>query len=297
MRRCGSIEGLWGAALAFLLLALSGCSGVQTYPAMARAGDTVAVAAGRRLDFGRDKITVTITASTGATIVYPPGDPAVRAVVNLYPDPLSSILVSPEVGEDLTPYARTYADLVDFNFTQGDRDWWQTAVFVDLPDTLPVGVATIDISSTSGETASAQFTVVSGIGQPEDFEAELNGPLNPAQLASLERVASYEVSFTGSTVPHAIQVDMIHDPDAANGGTGKAWVVNPRGDLKNLLWNDDGTSLRVLATPAGNRAPASLKEFRFYVTGISGLLVQGVKAVDAAGNPVAGISAQLQYRP
>lgn len=111
-------------------LVLGGCVGSQAFHEVARAGDTVAIAAGWKQNFTRQNITVTITPSVGNPIVYAPNDPAVRAVVNLYPDPVSSLVVSPEIGLDLTPYAQTYSGLIMDNVTSGDKDWWQTTVLL-----------------------------------------------------------------------------------------------------------------------------------------------------------------------
>ena len=277
------------------LAGLGGCSGVQTYPAVSRAGDTVTLAAGRRLGFSRDTVTVTITPSAGTPVVIPPGDPAIRAVFNLYPDPLSSLRVSAGIDQDLTPAARSYGTAIEEGFSGGDGDWWQTVVFVDLPAWLPAGNTRVEVSNPAGESVTAELLVIAGTGQPEDFEAELNGPLTPEQLAGLARVPHYTVRFSGSVVPHAIQVECLHDPDADNGGQGRAWVVNPRGDIKSLLWRDDGTRLRVLLTPAGTQPLQDLNDFKFYVAGgLSGLQVVEVRAVDGAGNPVPGITAVIE---
>lgn len=273
---------------------LGGCAGARTFHEVARAGDTVAVAAGWKHYFRRDNITITITPSSGPSIVYSPNDPAVRAVVNLYPDPVSSIVVSPQIGQDLTPYARTYASLVDSSITQDDQDWWQTTVFIDLPTTLPTGMATIAITNPQSEGVSSQVDIVAGTGRPNEFQAVSNGPLSSNQLASLERVGHYVVNFSGGTVPFAIQLDLRHDPDVDRGGVGRAHVVNSRGDLKNAAWKDDGANLRVILTPAKGTVLGDMKDFKCYVAGgIAGLQVVEVKAFDINGNPVMGVTASI----
>ncbi|MHB8534624.1 MAG: hypothetical protein ACYDBW_04175 [Sulfuricaulis sp.] len=74
--------------------------------------------------------------------------------------------------------------------------------------------------------------------------------------------------------------------------------------MKNLSWTDDGTHLRVLLFTSGD---GSTKDpyfpdtymwnyFKFYVTGgITGLQVapSWVKAYDANGNPISGITASV----
>ena len=285
----------WGNAwLLALLMLLGGCAGVQSFPHMARSGDTVALAAGWKTDFAREDLTVTVAAADGMVIVYPPGDPALRAVVNLYPDPLSSLLVSERTGQDMTPFASTYAELVNSNFTANDPDWWQTTVFVDLPPGLAAGPATLTIDNGRGASASATLEIVAGTGVPAEFTAELAGPLQSSQLAALGRVAHYSVRFSGAVLPHAIQVDLSHDPDLDGGGTGRAHVVNPRGDIKSIAWRDDGQNMRVLLTPTRDGAIGSLTDFKFYVTGgLENLTLQAVQAFDATGNPLPGIVAEL----
>ncbi len=276
------------------LVVLAGCTGSRPFHDVARAGDTVAIAAGWKHYYSRDNITVTITPSSGSPIVLAPNDPAVRAVVNLYPDPISSLLVSQRTGQDLTPAAQTYAWMVGQSATGGDADWWQTTVFVDLPVSLPAGTTTVEITNPQNETVSSEFDIVPGTGQANPFEAQGNGPLNPNQLASMERIGHYTLSFSGSTIPFAIQIDLVHNPDMNNGGSGKAYVVNPRGDLKNVAWKDDGTHLRMILTPASGSALNNMKEFKCYVAGgVTGLLATSVKAFDINGNPVSGVTATV----
>ena len=123
----------------------SGCTGLRTFHDHARAGDTVAVAAGRALYLQRGNIEVTVTDSAGTVTTYTPGQAgydAVKASVNLYPDPLSSLVVSDRIGKALTPFALDYSSAI--NFTTGDnRDWWETVVFVNLPDPMALGDASI----------------------------------------------------------------------------------------------------------------------------------------------------------
>lgn len=192
--------------ISFLLVV--GCAGTKTFPNVGRVGDTVSIAAGWK-HFSRDNITVTITTAVGADVVYPTGSSAIRSVVNFYADPLCSMIVSAEKGFDVTPYARTYSGQIETNFTKGDKDFWQTVVFIDLPATLATGPATVDIVSAQGETVTTLWDVIAGEGAPERFIPEAyNGPLSLDHLTSLERLDHYEVTFSGSVVPYAIQIDL-----------------------------------------------------------------------------------------
>jgi hypothetical protein len=245
-------------------------------------------------NFSRDNITVTITPSSGNPIVYAPNDPAVRAVINLYPDPVSSLFVSMESNQDLTPAARTYGSLMLNYIPQREKDWWQTSVFVDLPASLSTGTASIEISDPSGGYAYSEMEIVAGVGAPNKFDANINGPLNPNQLASMERVPHFTVDFNGSAIPFAIQVDLFHDPDVDHGGSGRAHVINPRGDLKNVTWSDSGTAMRIIVITAKAQALSNIHDYKFYVAGgVTNLNVLNVKAVDINGNAVSGVTAMV----
>jgi len=275
------------------ILVVQGCAGTRTFHDVARAGDTVAVAAGWKQTFLRNNITVTITPSTGIPIVYPPNNPAIRAVANLYPDPVSSIIVSMETGQDLTTSAQVYGSYVMSNITGGDKEWWQTAVFIDLPSTLPVGTASINISNPYGESVNSTLQIVDGAGKPNTFKTTA-GPLGINDLASLERVSHFTIDFAGGVIPYAIQIDLSHNPDVDHGGTGRTYVINPRGDIKNVTWSDNGSSLRVVITPAKTQALSSMLDYKFYVAGgIANLNVLSIKAVDSNGNSVSGVTASV----
>ncbi len=281
--------------LAIFLLGLTGCAGTRTFHEYARAGDTVALAAGWKQQFSKNNITVTFTPAGGFAITYLPDNPAIRAVMNLYPDPLSSIVVSNKVNQDLTPYARTYADMINFNFTGDDRDWWQTVVFLDLPPSLTPGECVVQITNPEGETAFSNLEIIAGVGSPSSFSAELNGQLSQNQLNSFERVAHATITFSGDTVPFAMQLEFSHDPDVSIGGIGVAHVVNPRGDLKNLAWTDDGTVLKVVITPANLSGIDSLKDCKFYVAGgITNLSLLSLQSLDQNGNTINTITATMK---
>jgi hypothetical protein len=307
-------------------LASIGCTGSRTFHEYARAGDTVAVGAGWAHHMQRGNIEVTITDAGNNTTTYTPGQPgyeAVRGSINFYPDPVSGLVLSERLNADVTPSARTYSDLIKSESTSNDLDWWETVVFVDLPSQMALGEATVvitDIVSPANETTSATLTIVpdeNGLGQggtPNSFLARLNDvpPLFEFNVAdshfqSMERVDHYVVTFSGNTIPQAIQVELTHDPDAAHSGSGTPYVVNPIGDVKNLSWSQtgtNGTDLRVIMIPARDGSVATMNDFKFYVAGgVTGLAVVDqdtndpgdfdVLAFDGNGNPIADVTATI----
>ncbi|MBW1792707.1 MAG: hypothetical protein JRJ14_10735, partial [Deltaproteobacteria bacterium] len=101
----------------------------------------------------------------------------------------------------------------------------------------------------------------------------------------------------GVAVPYAIQLDFAHDADVDNGGAGRAYVVNPRGDIKNVTWRKlSGSAFRVIVIPAQGEALAEFVAFKFYVAGgITGLAVNipTVAGYDINGNDVPGLIATV----
>ena len=225
----------------FSVLLLIGCSATKTFNSTARPGETLAVPLGIAENINADNIKVTITPDFGSAVTYLPSDPAIRGLVNLYIDPLSSIVVSRQTNQDLTLNARAHATGTAGAFTGPDKDWWQTVAFVNLPSVMDpsatVAAITVDDTGLGGGVTESVIMDVNILNQPggtaHAFEAELLGPMLDQHITSLRRVDHYTVNFTGSTVPAAIELDLVHNPDVDNLGVGRAYVVNPIGYIKN----------------------------------------------------------------
>jgi hypothetical protein len=278
------------AGLLGLSLGTAGCIGLQTFPPAVRSGDTVALPVGWNTDLSRQTLTVTIAPSAGDPVTYEPGDPRVRAVVRLYPDPLSRLVVGTEIAQGLGVNAHTHGARLAEQITGADREWWQTTVVLDLPPALPPGPAVVTLAGPSGSITSQplRLEILPGLGGPTALGLD---PAETAELlTTLERAEHVTVTFSGPTVPYSIHAELLRTP-----GVGTPWVANPRGDLKNVAWSDDGTRLRVVLTPAHGRTPADLSHFRFYVAGgVTGLRVLSVKAYDITGQPIVGLSATIR---
>ncbi|MCA1804323.1 MAG: hypothetical protein LC646_03000, partial [Xanthomonadaceae bacterium] len=245
-------------------------------------------------------LTVTITDAMGNQTVLAPGNPAVRAVVNFYPDPVSNVVVSREAGLDTSAYAGNYASQIMNNYTGGDKDWWQTVVFVDLPLGMFEGDATV-LLNTPQESATSVVTIVPGTGSPNPFSAYFpwgtSFNMTEPQLQSLSRASHYEVSFTGGVVPAGIQLQLSHDPDIDQGGSGRAVVINPVGVVKNVHWVDNGTTITVMLLPASGGTFIDMRDFKFYVAGgVGNLAISSVQAYDLNGNSVTGVAANITLR-
>jgi hypothetical protein len=284
-----------GAVVLGVVLAglVGGCAAIHPFPTAARPGETIALAVGWNKTLSRQDATITIAPSAGQPIVLPPSDPAIRAVLRLYPDPASRLVVGTETQQGLDVNAQTYGDMVLEQVTAQDRDWWLTTVYLDLPSSLPPGYAAITVAGTAGPVMAepAVVEILPGVGTPARFAGPGVSVVQSGEfLAALERAQHFTVSFSGSVVPHAVSLELTRTP-----GVGKPWLVNPRGDLKNLAWSDDGTQLKVLLTPSHGQALPHLADFKFYVAGgLAGIQVKQLKAYDVQGKPVPGISAAIE---
>ena len=280
--------------LIMTLMSLMGCAGHQTFNHMARSNDTVAVGAGWMQTFSRDTMRVTITDFNGTQTIYAPGDINIRAVINMYPDPASNIVVSRETGIDTAPFANDYALQINNNYTGDDNDWWQTIVFVNLADNMAVGNATVlmesidPVTSLVVETTSSTVEIVPGVGEAYPFSAKYpwGSPFNLTSdhLKSLERSSHYQIDFTGGAeIPAAISLELMHDPDIDNGGVGRAYVVNPTSETKSIHWVDNGTTAKAIILPVTSSGFSSLVDFKFYVSGIDNVSVTSLQAYDVNG--------------
>ena len=286
----------------FISLALASCGGINSFHEYARAGDTIAIPAGMQPDFDKDNITVTITPSSGPPIILAATDPKIVGIMNLYPDPVSNMLVSRAIGEDTTEFASTYANstLVSANY---DKDWFQTTVFLNLPSSLPTGTTMIEISNDADVTHSLSLDIIPGTGAPNTFAADLSsvgGPgfvqeLSTEMFQSLARAnhTTVNVASTGS-IPHAVEITMSHLPDSTVGGAGKAFVINPLGYLKSLTWSDDGTNMKIILMQSKDGTINDMNDYKFYVAGTATGLISGtVKGYDINGNEITGLTSTL----
>ena len=285
-------------AIIILTITLASCGGLRAFHEEARAGDTIAVPVGLKADFSRENIAVTITPSSGAPIVYLGTSSEVRAIINMYPDPINNMNVSKAIGSDITPYASTYYDAL-LGSANWDRDYYQTVLFIDLPETLPVGDTSINVTNTqTGTSHTVNLLIVSGNGTPSTFNSDFNGGLQLTNdmINGLSRAPHKTIQFTDSGVlPDAVEVILSHDPDETlPGGSGKAFAVNPLGDRKNLYWQDDGINLKIILTPTHANLINNINDYKFYVTGtVTNLTITSVKAFDSNGNSLSGISANI----
>ena len=277
--------------MVLLMLAnLYGCTGTQSFGTAARPGDTVSLMVGYYPNYSREDFSLNFyDASFNLLDTIPAGDPRIRAYVHTYPDPLSKVVIGYETNQDITPDfpGNNSSPQTESNWgylmsvgADNSKEWFQNMMIVDLPTSLAPGTVSIVISTPAEPFLALQaIDILSGTGTPNTFGATGSGSLPDGQFQSLERAEHFKVSFSGSTVPHAIEIDMTRDT-----GVGVAHVVNPRGDIKSINWTDDGTKLKVILMPAKNATLTDINDFKFYVAGeITGLQLDSGVTIPVKG--------------
>jgi len=285
------------SALIFGTLA---CTGMQSFTTTARPGETVALGLGWRHELTRDNLTVTITAADSTVFTLNPSDPAIRAVINNYPDPISNMRVGYETNQNIVGSETIWGLLIEGNITNYDRDWSQKFVLLDLPSAITAGTASIDVSvALAGggteiilpQNIEILDSAVVGTSVANPFINWDGFAVSAGALQAMERANHKTISFSGTTLPHAIQLDLTHDPDLDSNppGVGRAYVANAGGDVKNVHWTDDGQNMRVILTPARDQSITDWNDFKFYIAGeITGLAVvpASAQAFDINGVPI-----------
>jgi len=275
-----------------MLVNMYGCTGIQSFGLTARAGDTIALGVGWRLNLSSQIDNIAVNYKVGGidTVTnYAANDPRIRSIVNSFPDPLSNLIVGRETSQNLGNFDDSLGIAIDGAVTSLDKEWAQTFVILDLPASMDTGVATINITPTVGSPIGPiSVEILAGTGSPHLFTNFESLGIGANHLTTLRRTPHYEINFQATQVPYSIQVDFTHYATVDNGGVGRAYVVNPRGDIKNISWSDDGANLRVIISPTGLQPPIWMKAFKFYIAGgITNLTESSVQGYDENGNPVA----------
>lgn len=294
-------------SIIIMVLLFSGCTGINSFGVTARSGDTVALALGWQKELKRQDLQVTVTDSNLVQYNLPAGDPAIRALINTYPDPVSNLIVGSETGQNSLGggFNGLATSLIDSSVTNGGKDYTQTFLLLDIPSGMSTGMATIEIADQLGNPVpnpSIQQTninpisieIIPGVGASNDFGTQEGVQLLNGYLVAMERAENTAVTFQSAQIPYAIEINFQHNPDADNGGVGKAYAVPPRGDFLNITWFDDGASLKAILIPSRAQTFSDIGRFKFYIAGgVTGLSVQSVTAFDIDGFPVANVTASL----
>jgi hypothetical protein len=164
--------------IAIIILVLQGCVAVQTFPTVARAGDTITLAVGSPDGMTKANTTAQFTSPNLANPVNLP----IRSIIKLRPDNTSFVGAFDEFTSNI-PFSSAHSA-------------WLSMLVIDLPAGLPVGAATINVTTSGiyypGQGASVNtipigIEVLPGTGSPNKFMYNPNGyGLAEGDLTDLE---------------------------------------------------------------------------------------------------------------
>lgn len=250
----------WFVGMAFAVLSLQACTGANTFPTIARAGDTISVMVGGSEEARKETVAVTLQDSNGQSWDLQ-AQGLVRSVFNLRPDGRS--------------FGLHYSKFID-----SDISWlfghepMQTVLVTDLPAATAPGMASLTISLNATDNSSGiadPFTVpleiISGSGSPDQFlwRDSLANISKPALFGKLEPTAHAKINFSNSGAGiGAASLEISFDSTALNGGNINLYVPEStvRGDAFNpgafgetqrmVYWYQDGQNLYIdIIAPQG----------------------------------------------
>lgn len=289
--------------LAIAILALQACAGVNTFPMIARAGDTVSVMVGGSEMARKETIQVTLKNNgTGQTWDLQ-GLGLVRSVFNVRSDGLAQ-------GLHYSSYLES-----DVSWILGHEPV-QTMLIVDLPSDAAPGASKLIISNVGGDNSSGiaepvrvNLEVIPGAGSSDQFmnQSYLGNPF-PASFDKLEPAPHAKISFGGVGVIGAVALKISFNSSVLNGDDINIYAPEATvragggafGETQRMMyWRQDGQNLYVdIVAPQG----ISGKYLQVYVIHPRGLpslpdftLVES-KLYGVDGNAISGAPV-LQYSP
>jgi len=180
------------AGVVTVLLLMQACTSVNTFPMIARAGDTVSVMVGGSEKVRKETISVTLTDSNGQ-IWDLKSLGLVRSVFNLRTDGLANGLHYSSYSESIIPWAFGHEPL-------------QTVLVTDLPQGIAPGQASLNLnlntddnSSGVGSPFTVKLEVIGGVGSADTFLRQSPVGAVPADFSKLEPAPHAKVSFGSGT--------------------------------------------------------------------------------------------------
>ena len=293
-------------------LLLSGCTSVNTFPNIARPGDTVSFMVGGSALARKENVSVALTDS-GGQVFDLQALGLVRSVFNLRADGRA-------VGQHYSPYLDSY---ISWAF---GHEPLQTVMVADLPTNTTPGQATLTVTlnalaengltdNSSGVGAgpfNVSLEVIPGSGVAEQFIHPTLGGNPPVDFTQLETAPNAQISFgTGSTPIGAASLIIHFDATAVNpddlnlyvpeaavrgsGGSPGAFGTTQR----MVYWHQDGQNLYVDIIAPQGIDPRFLQFYVVHPPGLAGspafdLVSAQVYGTD--GNPI-DVTPALTYSP
>jgi hypothetical protein len=285
-------------------LVLSACTSVNTFPNIARPGDTVSFMVGGSAQARKENISVTLTDS-GGQVFDLQSLGLVRSVFNLRADGRA-------VGQHYSPYLDRY---ISWAF---EHEPLQTVMVADLPGSAAPGLASLTVTlnglnDNSSGTGAGPFTVsleiIPGPGGPELFLHPTLGATPPVDFTQLETAPNAKISFgTGYTPIGAVSLVIDFDESAVNPAdlnlyVPESTVPGPSGAFgmtqRMVYWHQDGQNLYVDIIASQGIDPRYLQFYVVHPQGLAGspaFSILSAQVYGTDGNSVE-VTPTLTYSP
>lgn len=203
------------------LALLQGCVAIQSFPTIARAGDTITLAVGTPDGMTKDNVALMFTPSNGGTPIDISS--GIRSIIKINPDETSGLSLF-------------QAENVQVLENDAGHGAWLSLIVLDLPDetVLPVGEGVINVDTTASYSRfspvvwpSIGIEILPGTGEPNQFEYEWGGGSQPGDLSMLESLTQvvarpnkfkYAGSFAAAEVKLDIPMQIKSDGSYVNDG-------------------------------------------------------------------------------
>ncbi|MFK5948130.1 MAG: hypothetical protein QM500_05100 [Methylococcales bacterium] len=243
----------------FSQIVLTGCTGINTLPHIARGGDTVMLAIGTAEGLSENNVSVTYTSDGGGTVDLTPN---IHALFKLYADPTSGAVL----------------DKSWTTFNYADHEPWLWTMAVNLPNTMPLGTGHINVTCTPKSACTfpnffphvndvdMALEILSNDGSANPFEYRgsfgFNVVSDPAQLKAKPQLNIIPVANGNSkTVKFGAVEIIINAPTLLSNGYAvpdNYYYVLPENlvpltrSQRDVMWKRNGDDLTIyLSSPNG----------------------------------------------
>ena len=161
----------------FIVFLLQGCVATQSFPTVARGGDTITLAVGSPDGMTKANTTAQFVSDVdGSTIAL-----SIRSIIRLRPDQTSNLAL--------------FDSIVNAQDYYTGHSQWLSVIVVDLPEGLTIGQGRIDVISTATygtlpvgiNEIPVSIEIIEGTGIRNEFTYNNNfGGVGPGNLSSLE---------------------------------------------------------------------------------------------------------------
>jgi len=242
--------------IAFLL---QGCVVTQSFPNIARAGDTITLAVGSPDGINKTNTSAEFVSHVDGSVATLP----IRSIIRLRPDQTSKTAL--------------FSDLVNAEDDFTGHAQWLTVIVIDLPAGLAVGPGHIDINSGASygsfpvgvNDVPIAIEIIGGTGVRNEFTYNNNfGGVGPGDLSTLEalqqvifrppNIGSTQVDFAAAEIK--VHVPMENVPSRAIRVVADDFYTKNAQDQVQMNWARNGDEITVnFISPTATMEPLQLR--------------------------------------